>query len=372
MDAELFAFDLPEALIAMHPITPRTAANLLVIDEGEQGFQDCTIAELERLLTKDDLLIVNDCKVLASRISGQKPNKDTKISFTFLEAKASNSDSNFFCWQVLAKPARRTKIGDVFCLQGGLEIEILAKEEDGSLLVNVPLDRQEFYNYLDLHGEMPLPPYIEKARKLNSESPLNKEDHNDYQTIFAKHQGAVAAPTAGLHIDQSLRKKLENKGVTLLSVTLLVGAGTFMPMKVMDTKDHIMHAEWGQVSVSVADAINHHAKHSKGRIIALGTTSLRILEAAAQNLSTDNQDKIIAPFEGMTSIFITPGYQFKVIDSLITNFHLPKSTLFMLTCALAGLERMQAAYKHAIDKKYRFYSYGDACMISANKKRVKS
>ena len=247
-------------------------------------------------------------------------------------------------------------------MKGGAAISVIDKKPDGTIYFSLPFDEHAFFQYLAEHGEMPLPPYIERMRKLQDAAPSTPHDQQDYQTIFARRQGAVAAPTAGLHIDHFMREKLEDKGICLMPVTLLVGAGTFLPVKVQNIADHKMHAEWGEISKDSAKRINQQKAAGK-RVIALGTTSLRILESVATSNAASHLKAPLTPFAGKTDIFITPGYDFKIVDALITNFHLPKSTLFMLVSAFCGRATMQAAYRHAVDKHYRFFSYGDACLL---------
>ncbi len=353
MDIAQFDFTLPEALIARHPIRPRTHARLLHV-KNEGALKDYHIYDLEHLLRAGDGLVINDCKVIPARLTSE----DGAITATFLEPYTP-SNPNETKWRIFAKPARKLKKRQSVMLHGGLNLHMVEEEEAGSLIVETGLTVEEFYRFLEGHGAMPLPPYIEKARQNHKEAVVTNEDHTHYQTVYAKHSGAVAAPTAGLHFDEALLNRLKAMGVQIIPVTLMVGAGTFLPVKVNQIDDHIMHKEWGNISQESAAQINH-IRNQGGRIVALGTTSLRILEAVA---ALNPIGTPLQAFDGATDIFIRPGYQFKLADCLITNFHLPKSTLFMLVCAFNGLATMQKAYAHAIHSGYRFFSYGDACFL---------
>ena len=333
-----FDFELPPDRIALRPAVPREAARLL---EVGQGLADYTIADLPRLLRAGDVLVFNNTKVIPAALRGHRigrlgptPKIDVLLHMR-LDAKR---------WKAFAKPAKKLEAGDRLQF-GSLEAVVEEKGEAGEITLNFSLSAATFDEALALVGKMPLPPYIESKRA------QDEQDRRDYQTIFAKERGAVAAPTAGLHFTAELMEQLRAAGVGHEFVTLHVGAGTFLPVKVEDTNDHKMHAEWGEVSDATIKQLKI-ARASGGRIIAVGTTSLRLLETSG-----------LGPFSGTTEIFITPGYKFQVADGLITNFHLPKSTLFMLVSAFAGQSRMKAAYAHAIGSDYRFYSYGDASLL---------
>ncbi|MFK7866607.1 MAG: tRNA preQ1(34) S-adenosylmethionine ribosyltransferase-isomerase QueA [Alphaproteobacteria bacterium] len=358
MDIDQFDFSLPANLIARYRANPPNSAKLLHVPAHNASFGDSTIANLADFFEAGELIIYNDCKVLPARI-GAYHQPSSKIMLTFIERIDANQAGQDH-WRILAKPARKIKENLPLTLDGGLQIMPLSKAEDGSVEISVPMAEYDFYAYLEAHGAMPLPPYIESARKQHGEPVSAKQDKDDYQTIFAAKQGGVAAPTAGLHIDEALRDALIAKNVRLMPVTLLVGAGTFLPVKVQNIEHHKMHQEWGEVPSDTAAAIQAQIK-AKGKITALGTTSLRIIEAAAQS------PQGFGAFKGKTDIFITPGFEFSIIDRLMTNFHLPKSTLFMLVSAFSGLDRMQAAYRHAVAHDYRFFSYGDACLLERSK-----
>jgi S-adenosylmethionine:tRNA ribosyltransferase-isomerase len=354
MRADLFDFDLPADRIALRPIEPRDAARLLVVrPKSAQTFADRAILELPQLLAPGDILAVNDTKVIPARLSGvrMRGGSQAGIEVTLLNAE----DESF--WRALAKPAKRLKEGDVLSFIRGepanapaLDAEVMEKGTDGQVLLKFSLAGVALRQAIERLGQMPLPPYIASRR------PADEHDARDYQTVFAEKPGAVAAPTASLHFTPRLLAGLAAGGISIARVTLHVGGGTFLPVKAEDTADHKMHAERGEISQEAAGALNR-ARAAGGRIVAAGTTSLRILEAAAR------EDGSIAPFSGETALFITPGYNFKAVDILLTNFHLPRSTLFMLAAAFSGLEVMRAGYAHAIAQRYRFYSYGDACLL---------
>ncbi|MBR6412878.1 MAG: tRNA preQ1(34) S-adenosylmethionine ribosyltransferase-isomerase QueA [Alphaproteobacteria bacterium] len=341
MKTDIFKFDLPEGLIANYPAEPRDSARLLhILPNG--SLEDKIVADLDSLLRPDDVLVFNDTKVIPARLNGHRDS--AQIELTLFKQE------NLSDWTVLAKKARRLKENDKIEFTPDFYATVLKKNEAGSVLIRFSKAGADLMAALHQVGIMPLPPYI-KREKGGKES-----DKADYQTIYARYEGAVAAPTAGLHFTQDLFNRLDKKGIERLFLTLHVGGGTFLPVKVSDTDNHKMHAEYGVLTEEVADKINA-AKRAGRRIIPVGTTSLRLLESAADD------GGIVHPFCGETSIFITPGYHFKVIDALFTNFHLSESTLFMLVCAFAGIDRMKAAYHHAIKQKYRFFSYGDACLI---------
>ncbi|MEX2296978.1 MAG: tRNA preQ1(34) S-adenosylmethionine ribosyltransferase-isomerase QueA [Dongiaceae bacterium] len=344
MKVDLFDFELPRERIAAHPARPRDAARLLHV--RQESLADRTMRDLPDLLRAGDLLVVNDTKVIAARLEGRRG--DARIEATLHKRLGPGR------WAAFARPAKRLKPGDRIAFadadgSAGLAATVEAKLEGGEIVLDFACDDAALMAALDRIGAMPLPPYIPR------EAP-DPADRADYQTLFAREPGAVAAPTAGLHFTEALLAALDAKGIAVTSVTLHVGAGTFLPVKVEDTKDHRMHAEWGQVTEEAARAIN--ATHAQGgRVVAIGTTSLRLIESAAR------EDGMVRPFAGETDIFITPGYRFRAADLLLTNFHLPRSTLYMLVCAFAGIDRMKSAYAHAIETGYRFYSYGDCCLL---------
>ena len=331
MRVDLFDFELPEGLIAQRPASPRDSARLLDVD-GD-GLHDRTVRDLPALLQRDDLLVFNDTKVIPARLLG------TRAGGGQVEALLIR-DLGDRRWRAFARPAKRLRIGDPLAFKG-LEARVLAKADDGS--VELGFDR-EVLPALEAAGAVPLPPYIRGGV-------ADAQDRDDYQTLFARHHGSVAAPTAGLHFTPPLMAALASAGIRTAGVTLHVGAGTFQPVRVDDTDGHVMHAEWGEVPQATADAIA-----AAKRVVCIGTTSLRLLESVAR-------DGPVRAWTGQTDIFITPGFEFRVADLLLTNFHLPRSTLFMLVSAFAGLERMQAAYRHAVERGYRFYSYGDCCLL---------
>ena len=344
MRVDLFDFDLPPERIALRPIEPRDAARLLVVrPDGTPPFEDHTILDLPSQLAPGDVLVVNDTRVIPARLRGSRVRGDTSAR---IEATLFQREGGAL-WRAFARPGKKLKQGEIirFAAMGTtetLDAEVVSKGEEGEVLLKLALAGEALDKALERIGQMPLPPYISGRR------PADRRDDRDYQTLFAQKTGAVAAPTASLHFTPRLVAALGERGVSIQKVTLHVGAGTFLPVKASDTKDHKMHAEWGDVTQEAADALNR-ARASGGRIIAAGTTSLRILElAAAQD---GRQDGRIEAFAGKTSIFITPGYRFKAADVLLTNFHLPRSTLFMLAAAFSGLETMQAAYAHAIARE---------------------
>jgi len=350
MRVDLFDFELPPERIALSPASPRDAARLLHVRAG--GVTDRMVRDLPSLLRPGDLLIANDTKVIPAQLFGERPGREggeaVAIEAT-LHKRIRQDAGNEVRWKAFVRPAKRLRAGDEIrfgddfsafvCVRDGAEAELA-----------FPLDPSAFDAQLARHGAMPLPPYIARKR------PADDADRANYQTMFAEEAGSVAAPTAGLHFTPALISALADRGVAQMTITLHVGAGTFLPVTADDTTDHKMHAEWGKITAEQAAAIND-TKAKGGRIIAVGTTSLRLLESAADETGE------IRAFCDETDIFITPGYQFRTVDILLTNFHLPRSTLFMLVCAFAGTETMKAAYAHAIDNEYRFYSYGDACLL---------
>ena len=339
MRVDAFDFTLPHELIAEHPIEPRDAARLLLVGDG---LADRRIAELPQLLRRGDVLVANDTRVIPVRLFGRRGAASIEVTL--------HRDLGGGSWRAFAKGARRLKPGDHLEFGDGFAATVATKEPEGDVILRFETEGAAFQGLLARFGQMPLPPYIHRAKG------GDPHDKADYQTIFAAHDGAVAAPTAGLHFTPSLLAALKAAGIELETVTLHVGAGTFLPVKVDDTKDHRMHAEYGLIAPEIAARLTA-ARAAARRIVALGTTSLRLLESAA------NERGEIVPFAGETALFITPGYRFRAIDVLLTNFHLPRSTLFMLVAAFAGLERMRAAYAHAIAQRYRFFSYGDACLL---------
>ncbi|WP_312527810.1 tRNA preQ1(34) S-adenosylmethionine ribosyltransferase-isomerase QueA [Paracoccus sp. (in: a-proteobacteria)] len=347
MKLDDFDFHLPEGLIATRPAHPRSSARLLLA-QGQQ-MQDLHVRDLTTVLRKGDLLVLNDTKVIPARLSGTRKRQSAqgevvaKVEVTLLEAAADGS------WRALAKPLRKLKLNETIRFSDDLSAEVVEISDSG-LHLRFDCEGADFEAELARVGAMPLPPYIAALRA------PDEQDRVDYQTVWAKNSGAVAAPTASLHFDEPLLAALRDMGVRFVQVTLHVGAGTFLPVKVDDVTTHRMHAEWGHVSPEAAAAINA-AKAEGARIIPVGTTALRLIESAAQ------PDGTIAPFEGTTDIFIYPGYQFRVTDGLMTNFHLPKSTLLMLVSALMGQQRINEIYGHAVQSGYRFFSYGDASLL---------
>ncbi len=353
MRVDLFDFELPEELIALRPARPRDSARLLHV--RADGFDDLIVRDAPSLLRAGDLLVFNDTRVIPARLKGVRAREENRVAVeATLHKRLSPSE-----WAAFAKPGKRLKEGDRLrfgaesegaCLLSGLDATITSKGEGGEVTLAYDLAGPDLDAAIAAHGEMPLPPYI-AAKRAEDEA-----DFADYQTVYAAKDGAVAAPTAGLHFTDDLLARLAAAGVEQTRVTLHVGAGTFLPVKADDTAEHKMHAEWREIGAEAAKAINR-AKAERRRVIAVGTTALRSLESAA------NEDGGVRSEAGDTSIFITPGYRFRVVDGLWTNFHLPRSTLFMLVGAFAGLARMQGAYAHAIAQGYRFYSYGDASLL---------
>jgi S-adenosylmethionine:tRNA ribosyltransferase-isomerase len=402
MRTDLFDFDLPDDRIALEPVSPRDAARLLVVrpsspsprerhaegvlsarregrGEGQQqasalvsaphpnplpileerwgegtAFQDRVVRNLPELLRPGDVLVFNDTRVIRAALQGGRWRGENRAQIAFNLHKRLDESR----WLAFARPAKRLAAGDRVrfghdgrvCLLGTLEATVARTAEAGEVELSFSLHGPYLDEAIEALGDPPLPPYIAGKRE------VRPEDAERYQTIYARHQGAVAAPTAGLHFTDGLLAELDARGISRQFVTLHVGAGTFLPVKADDTDEHRMHAEWGEVSSETANALNQ-ARAAGGRIVAVGTTSLRLLETAA------TEDATIRLFAGETDIFITPGYRFRAVDVLMTNFHLPRSTLFMLVSAFSGLNTMRAAYAHAIAAGYRFYSYGDACLL---------
>ncbi len=339
MKVELFDFELPAERIALRPAAPRDSARLLVLD-GD-ATRDRIVRDLPAELRAGDCLVFNDTRVIPAQLEGRRG--EAKIGATLHKREGPRR------WRAFVRNARRLREGDSIDFGSGVTAIATDRGEDGSLALDFAGD-EPVELLLERAGRMPLPPYIAAKR------PTDARDADDYQTMFAAEPGAVAAPTAALHFTPDLIAALDAAGIGHETLTLHVGAGTFLPVKADDTDDHRMHAEWGRIDAATADRLNA-VRARGGRVIAVGTTSLRLIESAS------GEDQVIRPFEGDTAIFITPGYTFRGIDGLLTNFHLPKSTLFMLVSALMGRERMQAAYAHAIAEGYRFYSYGDASLL---------
>ncbi len=353
MRTDLFDFELPASSIALRPASPRDAARMLVV-QPDGALRDDVVSHLPAWLAPGDQLVVNDTKVIAAQLKGRRIGRDTepKIEATLIKRIDGSR------WQALVKPAKKLAVGDTIrfgnegrvCLLGHLDADVEHKGSEGEVTLSFTFHGPTLDQAVADLGSPPLPPYIAGKRTPDA------QDLDDYQTMFAVNEGAVAAPTAGLHFTPALERALSAKGVGLQRITLHVGAGTFLPVKVDDTAGHRMHAEWGRISAETAAALNA-ARARGGRIVAVGTTSLRLLESAT------SEDGVVAPFTDETSIFITPGYRFRAVDILMTNFHLPRSTLFMLVSAFSGLDAMKQAYAHAIQSGYRFYSYGDACLL---------
>ncbi|MEQ8356420.1 MAG: tRNA preQ1(34) S-adenosylmethionine ribosyltransferase-isomerase QueA [Kiloniellaceae bacterium] len=339
MRTDDFDFDLPRALIAQHPVEPRDQARLLHVG---QRLEDHKVSELGALLRPGDILVTNDTKVIPARLAGKRRTASVEVTLH----QAIQSDT----WKAFARPARKLSPGDEIDFAPGFAAEVIGKGEGGEVTLRFGRDGSDLLAALQRHGVMPLPPYILRDRS------GDPRDRTDYQTVFARRDGAVAAPTAGLHFTADLLQNLSARGIRRANVTLHVGAGTFLPVKTETVEHHHMHSEWGEITAEAAAAIDA-ARSAGGRIVAVGTTALRLLESAAK------ADGGLAAFAGETNLFILPGHRFKAVDLLMTNFHLPRSTLFMLVCAFAGKSRMEAAYAHAIATGYRFYSYGDACLL---------
>lgn len=354
MKVDIFDFELDKNLIAKEPVNPRDSSRLLDLSK-EDEISDRHFYDLPDILQKGDVLVFNDTKVIPARLYGKRG--DALVEVTLYHPEDGKA------WWSFVKNAKRLKVGDevkfytdeITAEDSDFSAIVLEKNGEDGVLLQFTCEVDALGHMLEKYGSMPLPPYIKRDKP--GHGLWNKyNDKENYQTVYAKYDGAVAAPTAGLHFTQNVLDALDKKGITKVFLTLHVGAGTFLPVKTEDTKDHKMHAEYGIISEQTADIINK-AKQEGRRIIAVGTTSVRLLESAA------DEKGVLHPFAGETDIFITPGYKFKIIDMIITNFHLPKSTLFMLICAIAGTERMKAAYQHAIKERYRFYSYGDSSVL---------
>ncbi|MCP9223102.1 tRNA preQ1(34) S-adenosylmethionine ribosyltransferase-isomerase QueA [Erythrobacter sp. LQ02-29] len=341
MKVDLFDFDLPAELIALRPAVPRDAARMLVVDGADAPFADRTVLDLPDLLQPGDVLVFNDTRVIPAQLEGRRG--EARIGATL------HKRIDLRRWQAFVRNAKRLRPGDR--IEFGSDVTAIAQERAADGSWTLAFEGEEPVEVLlERAGRVPLPPYIAGKR------PADSRDREDYQTIFAREEGAVAAPTAALHFTDRLLDRLDTRGIGRETLTLHVGAGTFLPVKAEDTDDHAMHAEWGRIEPQTAARLNA-ARAAGGRLIAVGTTSLRLLESAADDSGT------IQPFAGDTAIFITPGYAFRAVDGLMTNFHLPKSTLMMLVSALMGRERMMAAYAHAVAHGYRFYSYGDSSLL---------
>lgn len=359
MRVDLFDFHLPEENIALRPMEPREHARLLHVLSPHE-FEDLRVANLGDLLKPGDALVFNDTKVIPAQLEGfrERDGNIAHVSATLHMRVGTDR------WKAFLRPSKRVKIGErvrfgrdsgAACMAGLLDAVVAEKNDNGEVLLVFDLSGPVLDQAIAETGHIPLPPYIASKR------PEDEQDRKDYQTIYAREEGAVAAPTAGLHFTEALLSELKDRGIEQHYVTLHVGAGTFLPVKADDTDDHKMHSEIGVITAETAEALN--AVRERGnRIICVGTTSLRLIESAA------DEDGKIHPWSGATDIFITPGYQFRVVDALMTNFHLPRSTLFMLVSAFSGYETMQAAYRHAIESGYRFYSYGDACFLEREQK----
>ena len=357
MRVELLDFAVPEGRFALRPASPRDAARMLVVRPGgEPRLDDRSVGDLPDLLQPGDALVLNDTKVIPARLHGLRARGDATARVEIMLHKREGGER----WRAFARPAKRLAVGDrirfgedsesMACLLASLDADVEEKGEGGEVLLRFAFTGPALDEAIARLGETPLPPYIEGKRA------ADERDRADYQTVYATEEGAVAAPTAGLHFTDNLFRRCEARGISLHKLTLHVGAGTFLPVKAEETSEHRMHAEWGTLSAETAQALNA-VRARGGRIVPVGTTSLRLLESAAR------PDGTLAPFAGETDMFITPGYRFRASDALMTNFHLPRSTLFMLVSAFAGLETMKAAYTHAIATGYRFYSYGDACLL---------
>ncbi len=362
MRVDEFDFDLPPERIALRPAYPRDAARMLVVG-ADGALADRGVADLPDYIRPGDALVVNDTKVIAARLDGIRVRGDAVAHIEATLIKRLDGSR----WRALVRPAKKLNVGErirfgeaaesMVCLLGALDAEVEEKGEAGEVTLAFAFHGAALDEAIERLGQAPLPPYIAARR------PPSEADRRDYQTIFADRAGAVAAPTAGLHFTDDLVARVRAKGAAIHRVTLHVGAGTFLPVKAEDTDDHKMHAESGRIDEATAAALNE-TRAKGGRIVSVGTTSLRLLESAA------DESGRIAPFSGETSIFIAPGYRFRAVDALMTNFHLPRSTLFMLVAAFSGLEAMKRAYAHAIGAGYRFYSYGDACLLLGQGRRT--
>ncbi|MEO1251876.1 MAG: tRNA preQ1(34) S-adenosylmethionine ribosyltransferase-isomerase QueA [Pseudomonadota bacterium] len=343
MRVDDFDFDLPQERIALTPAEPRDSARMLHV--GEAGFLDRGVGDLPNILRAGDVLVVNDTKVIPAQLSGHRKGREGGV--VSIEATLFK-DEGGGVWRAFVRPAKRLREGDV--VEFGALTATVQKREGAEAELAFEREGRDFEDALERDGAAPLPPYIARKRAVND------GDRDRYQTVYADERGSVAAPTAGLHFTDRLLAELDMRDVRLAKVTLHVGAGTFLPVTVEDTRDHKMHSEWGEITVAEAETINE-ARAAGGRVVAVGTTSMRLLESSV------DEKGVIRPFADETDIFITPGYDFRAVDMLMTNFHLPRSTLFMLVSAFSGAARMKAAYAQAVEAQYRFYSYGDACLL---------
>jgi S-adenosylmethionine:tRNA ribosyltransferase-isomerase len=355
MRTDLFDFELPAERIALRPVSPRDAARLLVVRPGSRPeLEDRGVRDLPDLLSPGDALLVNDTRVIPARLAGRRIGRgaEARIEATLTERLDGSR------WRAFARPGKKLEPGDIVrfgeegkvCFLGQLDATVEGKGEGGELTLSFAFHGPVLDQAIAERGDMPLPPYIASRRK------PDEQDRADYQTLFAREEGSVAAPTAGLHFTDALLERLSARGVAVHRATLHVGPGTFLPVHAEDTGDHTMHAEHGTLTVATANALNV-AKAKGGRIVAVGSTALRLLETAT------GEDGVIRPYAGSTALFIVPGYRFKAVDLMLTNFHLPRSTLFMLVSAFCGLDVMKRAYAHALASNYWFYSYGDACLL---------
>lgn len=340
MKVDAFDFDLPRDLIALRPSVPRDAAKLL--DVHSDHLDDRSVHDLPGLLRAGDIMVFNDTRVIPARLTGRRGLAGIEVTL--------HQPVGPDCWKAFAKGAKKLKQGDLIVFADDFSAEVTEKGEAGEVALRFNREGAALMAALERHGAIPLPPYIKR------EAGADARDRADYQTVYAREPGAVAAPTAGLHFTPELLARLDAAGIERVSLTLHVGAGTFLPVKAEDTRDHKMHSETGVITAEAAGRINR-VRARGGRVVAVGTTSMRLLESAAQ------EDGTLKAFAGSTDIFITPGYRFRLVDMLMTNFHLPRSTLFMLVSAFAGLDRMRSAYAHAMAQGYRFYSYGDASLL---------
>ncbi|MBC8268741.1 MAG: tRNA preQ1(34) S-adenosylmethionine ribosyltransferase-isomerase QueA [Rhodospirillaceae bacterium] len=338
MKVDDFDFELPTEFIAQRPASPRDQARLLVAE----NLLDKIMIELPGCLQSNDILVFNDTRVIPARLKGLRGDAGVEVTLHMRESADT--------WKVFAKPAKKLHLENIIEFAEEFTAQVTGKGPGGEVTLRFNRSGADLMAALEAHGGMPLPPYIKR------ENMADEQDKVDYQTLFADRKGAVAAPTAGLHFTPQLMQALADKGINHTKVTLHVGAGTFLPVKVDDTDDHVMHAEWGEINEQAVAAINT-AKAAGGKVVAVGTTSLRLLESAT------GEDGTLRPFSDETDIFITPGYRFRMVDTLLTNFHLPRSTLFMLVSAFAGLQTMKNIYQVAMDRGYRFYSYGDGCLL---------